>query len=381
MLNNLEEKALEYFYHLHQYPEVSNEEYKTTEFIINELNKIGKFELNTKTKTGVIATINPGCETTIGFRGDIDALPVKEMTDLSYKSKIDGVMHACGHDAHTSVMLTLAHYVAQLDLTYTIKIIFQHAEEVTPGGSKQFFENGSLDDVDYFYSFHVEPNHEAGKILIKPGPLYASIDDFFVTVIGKGGHVATPQYADDPLPAATAMVSEISNTITKKIDPMNPPLIGVGTFKYGEGSPNTIGNEVYFCGTIRTHNTTTREQAVGKFDNVINSIAQSYGITAKIEWEHGEPVLSNNEELITELEPYLIEKIGKDSVVRLAEANYGGEDFSNYSSRKPSVYFLVGCHDNDYDFHHEKFVVNTECIPAAIKLFTNIVDYYNYKYK
>lgn len=379
MQNNLEEKVLEYFYHLHQNPEVSNEEYKTTEFIINELNTIGKFELDTRTKTGVIATINPGCDLTIGFRGDIDALPVNEMTDLEYKSKNEGVMHACGHDAHTSVMLGLAHYVATLDLNYTIKIIFQHAEEVTPGGSAQFFANGALDDVDHFFSYHVEPNHEAGKILIKSGALYASIDDFFVKVIGKGGHVATPQYAIDPLPAATSMINEIANTVTKKIDPMNPPLIGVGSFNYGNGAPNIIGNEVSFCGTIRTHNTTTRTQAVEKLDKTIVNIAKAYDTQAEIVWEHGEPVLENNVDLINELKPYLIEKMGSDVITDLLEANYGGEDFSNYSSRKPSIYFLVGAHVNDYDFHHEKFEVNTKAIPNALNLFINIAEYYNNK--
>lgn len=377
MSNFLEEKALEYFYHLHQYPELSNEEYETTKFIISELDKIGGYELDTQTKTGVIATINPGCDFTIGLRGDIDALPVKEMSDLEYKSKVDGVMHACGHDAHTSVMLSLAHYIATLDLKYTIKLIFQHSEEVTPGGSAQFFANGSLDDVDHFFSFHVEPNFNTGQVLIKSGALYASIDDFFVNVIGKGGHVATPQYANDPLPCAAAMVSEISNAITKRIDPMNPPLIGIGTLNYGEGSPNTIGNEVYFCGTIRTHNTTTREKSIKYFNNVIESIAQSYDISAKIKWEHGEPVLVNDENLIAEIEPVLIDKMGSDVIVRLDEANYGGEDFSNYSSKKPSIYFLLGCKANDYDFHHEKFVVDTKCLPYAIDLFKNIVDYYN----
>ncbi|MEG0367943.1 MAG: M20 family metallopeptidase, partial [Coprobacillus sp.] len=302
MLKTLSNKAQEYFYYLHQYPELSGKEYKTTEFIVNELKKLSVFELDTQTKTGVIATINPGCDLVIGFRGDIDALEVEEKTDLEYKSKNIGIMHACGHDAHTSVMLALAHYVSSIDkLNYTIKLIFQHSEEITPGGSSEFFANGSLDNVNHFFSFHVEPNFPTGKILIKSGPLYASIDDFFVNVIGKGGHVATPHFAHDPLPAACAMVSEVSNTVTKRIDPMNPPLIGIGTLQYGNGAPNTISNDVNFCGTIRTHNSITREKSINYLNNSIKRIAQSYDIEALINWEHGEPVLVNDKDLVNKL--------------------------------------------------------------------------------
>lgn len=373
---SLQEIARNHYYHLHQYPELSCLEYQTTEYIIEQLNELGGFDLDTRTDTGLIATYNPGCKTTIAFRADIDALPIEEKTGLEYASKNTGVMHACGHDFHTANLLAFAHHLKNVDLHITVKLIFQANEETTPGGSKKLIDNHGLDDVDYFFGIHVDPGYPKDMILIKSGALYASIDDFFVTVKGVGGHVSTPHLVNDPMPCAVSIVNDLMNGIHKRIDPMNQPLIGITTFQCGQGAYNIIANDATFNGTIRTHNNDTRQKSIAYFNQFVRNTAKAYGLDVQIDWLFGEPPLINSEALVKEIQPYLTQKM-PGTIHTLDTANFGGEDFSNYANLKPSIFFMVGVHVNDADFHNENFQVDLGAFSYSLDLYEHLVNYYN----
>lgn len=377
---DLHEIAKQHYYHLHQYPELSNQEYLTTAYVKNHLEKIGGYELDLRANTGLVATINPGCATTIAFRADIDALPITEKTNLEYASKHDGVMHACGHDFHTANLLAFAQYLSTQNLNITVKLIFQANEETTPGGSIVHIENGILNDVDHFFGLHVDPSYAYNEVLLKSGPLFASIDDFCVTLSGEGGHISTPNLVRDPFMCAVSMVNGLMAAVHKRIDPMNQPLIGISSFNYGQESFNIINNETVFRGTIRCHNHLTRTLSIKFLKNYFENTAKAFEIDFNIEWFYGEPPLVNDPDLVATLQEQLSLLMPK-RIKKLEEANFGGEDFSNYASLKPSAFFIVGCHSNDADFHNDHFQVNLDAFETSLELFSNLLKIFNKREK
>lgn len=266
----------------HMYPELKYEEFRTSEIVSNELSKLG-YEVMKVAKTGVVGILRGSREITVALRADMDALPVKEENDVPYKSRVEGKMHACGHDAHTAMLLGAAHILKEIsdELDGSIKLIFQPAEEGGLG-AKKVVEEGVLDDVDAIFGIHVWAELPSGLIGIRKGPMMASMDAFKVVIRGMGGHAASPHEAVDPIVIAADLVNAYQKIVTREIDPLEPAVITVASVKAGTAF-NIIPEYVEMLGTIRSFNKKVRDYIVKRMGEITSKCAEALRAEAKFE--------------------------------------------------------------------------------------------------
>lgn len=332
--------------HLHINPELSFQEYKTSEFISQQLTSIGiKFEKGF-VKTGIVAVIegrNPG-KKCIALRSDMDALPVQEQNEVPYRSMNEGVMHACGHDVHMSVLMGCIKILNELkkEIEGTYIFIFQPGEEKLPGGAKLMLEEGIFlnREPDAVLGLHVLPSLESGKLGFKSGRYMASTDEIYLRVKGKGGHGAMPQDTVDPVLIASHIVVGLQQLISRRANPMNPTVLSFGKF-IANGATNVIPDEAYLEGTFRTFNEKWRNEAHTLLISFTKKMAEAMGADCEINILQGYPVLINDEK-ITEMSEMLAgQYIGKENVISL-DMRMTSEDFAYYSQKYPSVFFRLG---------------------------------------
>lgn len=348
---------------LHQYPELSNEEYQTSQFINDYLSKLGYRIITPQgLKTGVIAEIGPeSSDIVIGLRSDIDALPISEKTDLPFSSTKPGVMHACGHDFHMASLLGAAQLLGenQEELSVRIRLIFQPAEE-SHTGAQAVTEAGGVDDLNAIIGFHNKPDLKANEISILSGGQMAAVDQFKVVFTGKGTHAAMPHLGNDPIIALTNTVNALQTIISRNIKAQNQVVISV-THIEGGSTWNVTPNDAWFEGTIRTFDSASREVAKKRFYQIVQGQSQSFDLQVEIEWDEGPDVVKNDQTLST----ILIDEAKEHSHFITAEPSNAGEDFSYFSQRIPSVFAFIGS-DGNTDWHHDDLILNDEgLLPAS----------------
>jgi len=303
-VNQLFEKVVGYRKHLHQYPELSYQEYETMKYISEKLTEIGIPHQTGVAETGVVAMIRGSHHKEdrecIGLRADIDALPILEQNDVPYASKNKGVMHACGHDVHTSILLGAAEILFQIkdQLDNPVKLIFQPGEEKNPGGASLMIKAGVLENpkVKEIYALHVFPSLPAGKIGTKPGLYMASCDELYIDIIGKSGHGALPHESIDSILIGAEIVTSLQKIISRRCDTTIPSVLSFGHFE-ALGATNIIPEKVHLKGTFRTMNEEWRETALTLIKEQTEKIAEANGARAEVEISRGYPFLTNHPEL------------------------------------------------------------------------------------
>ena len=370
------EKIKGYREHLHQNPELSYKEFNTMEYVAAKLKEIGIPYEKGVAGTGIIGIIrsskhseNQAC---IGLRADLDALPIQEQNTASYKSKVDGVMHACGHDVHTSILLGAAEILFELreDLEHPVKLIFQPGEEKNPGGASLLIEAGVLENpkVKEMYALHVFPELEVGKLAIRPGLNMASCDELHLEIIGVGGHGAMPEKCINPILIGSEFIIEAQNIIHKSCPKEVPCVISFGHFD-ALGATNVIPERAEIKGTFRTMNEEWRGKAAILLMDLANNLENKYKGNVNLEISKGYPFLKNDEELTEKLKTKFESFFGPEKIEGLA-LRMTSEDFSFYSQTIPVCFFRLGVGNKEkgiiYSVHHPKFDIDSACLKTGM---------------
>ena len=371
------ERVLQHRRHFHMYPEVAFKEFETTKYIVEQLEAFPGLEILRPTPTGVVAVLDSGKPgEVIGLRADIDALPIMEEADVEFKSKNDGVMHACGHDSHGAMLLGALEmlYNQKDSLKGKVKFIFQHAEELLPGGARQLVEAGVLDDVQVFYGSHVFLDEPVGTVASVFGPLFANTDTFDIVVQGKGTHAAKPEAGIDSLLIGTEIVQALNYIVSRQVSAFKQAVVTVGAFNSGN-IYNVVPDTAAIKGTVRTFDLDVRERIEARIKAMANGICSAYGATCTVKYNRGYDAVENDEILY-----HFFNKTAKKYIpdIKITEMQplMGGEDFSEYAKIAPSFFALIGaCPDEgeQYGGHHPKFVINEDCLPIGTSLYAAFV--------
>ncbi len=340
--------------HLHQHPELSFHEFETQKFVEQKLTEFGITDFKRMANTGVLAMIHGtkapsplervGMRRTVALRGDMDALPITETNKKDYISKNAGVMHACGHDVHTSTLLGAARILNEMrnEFEGSIKLIFQPGEEKLPGGASMMIKEGVLENPkpQSVIGQHVMPQIDAGKVGFRKGLYMASTDEIYVTVTGKGGHGAMPHLTIDPVLIASNMIVSLQQIVSRNAKPSLPSVLSFGKF-IANGATNVIPDSVYLEGTFRTLNEEWRTDAHKKMKHLAESIAEGMGGKCDFNIVRGYPFLINNEELTSRVQEYAEEYLGKENIEEL-EIWMAAEDFAFYSQQADACFYRLG---------------------------------------
>ena len=371
--------VIAYRRHLHAHPELSFNEYETSAFIKKSLDQIG-VTWKPMAVTGVVALItgDQPSQKVIALRADMDALPITEANEIDYASKNNGVMHACGHDAHTASLLGVANILQSLKPRFggTVKLIFQPAEEVLPGGASIMIEEGVLQDPvpELVLGQHVSPFIHAGKIGIRKGKFMASMDEIKVTISGKGGHGAQPHKNIDPVMIAAQMLVSLQQVVSRFADPTLPTVLSFGKV-IANGVFNIIPDQVYMEGTFRTLDESWRDDAHQRIKNIAKATAESMGGSCDINIRRGYPYLVNNENLTERVSSDAAEFLGSGNVEDL-DIWMAAEDFASYSQLLPSCFYLLGISNQNNgiisSLHSPTFNIDEDALETSIGLMSYI---------
>jgi amidohydrolase len=359
--------------HFHMYPEVAYAEYESTKYIVNELANYPEVEVLRPTETGVVAVLkgaNPG--KTVALRADFDALPITEETDVPFASKNPGKMHACGHDCHAAMLLGAVDVLYKMkdEWNGTVKFIFQHAEELAPGGASQIIPTGVLDDVDVFYGTHVSMEDHAGTVGGAPGPIYANADSFDIFLQGRGAHAARPDMGIDTLLVGTEIVNALQTVISRNVPSWERAVLTIASFNAGTAY-NIIPDTAHIKGTARTYTPEIRELLQKRINDIVQGICTAHGAEGKVNYRHGYAAVVNDEELYKFFKE-LVAEVLPDVKVTVCTPTMGGEDFSAYRAIAPIFFSRVGGRplgDEVYGGHHPKYRVDEGVLPIGTALY------------
>lgn len=365
----------------HMYPELSFHEENTPKKIADFLTGLG-LEVRTgvggRGVVGLLRGGKPG--KTVALRADFDALPIQDEKDVEYKSRIPGVMHACGHDLHSAALLGVAKALSEVKEKIEGNVVFIHqfAEETIPGGAKFMIEDGCLDGVDVIYGAHVASHLPVGKVALREGYMMAAGDSFEIEIHGTGAHGATPHLSVDPLVAGSQLVVNLQQIVSRRVDPLKPAVVTVGTFHSGQAY-NVIPHMAKMTGTVRTYDEEVRDLIAEAIGEIAKSTCEGAGATVKYEYRRGYPAVWNHPEETKRVEELAKILIGEDHVETMVPV-MGMEDFAYYLQKVPGTFFWVGGKNPEigaaYPHHHPKFDVDERAILLIGKLFVSAV--FNY---
>ena len=353
----------------HMHPELGFEENRTSGIVRDYLNDLG-IETRVMAKTGVVGEINNGGNKRIAIRADMDALPINEENDVPYRSIYPGKMHACGHDAHTAMLLVTAKILSQMEFEGNIRFIFQPAEEGL-NGARKMVEEGAIDGVYSIFGLHVWANLPSGNIAISPGPVLANVDLFRVVIKGKGGHGASPHETVDPIVASSYIISSLQSIVSRNVDPMKSAVITVGKINGGTAF-NIIPENVEFEGTVRTFDEDVHNLIEKRISELIENEARAFGAKGKIEYKHLNYATVNDERLAI---------IGRRVAARIMnvveqEPDMGGEDFSEYARIIPGLFAFLGTRNEEkgiiYPHHNPRFNVDEDALIYGVAFEVNM---------
>ena len=332
--------------HLHTNPELSYQEFNTAKFVADKLKSFGLKPQEGVAKTGVVVLIegrNPS-KKVVALRADMDALPIQELNQVSYKSKVPGVMHACGHDVHTSSLLGTAQILNEIRTEFegTVKLIFQPGEEKHPGGASIMIAEGVLQnpEPELIIGQHVMPLIPVGKIGFREGKYMASSDEIYLRVIGKGGHGAAPELTIDPVVIAAHIIIALQQVVSRNASPKEPTVLTFGKIT-ADGATNIIPDEVRIAGTFRSLNEEWRQSGLKRIQKMAESIAEGMGGKCEVTISNGYPYLENNPELTRRIKAAAQLYVGKENVVDI-DLTLGSEDFAYYSQKIPASFYRLG---------------------------------------
>jgi amidohydrolase len=338
---------------IHRHPELAFREVRTAQLVADTLREIGGFDIRTGVgKTGVVGEMGSGDGPTIGIRADMDALPIVEATGREFASQNNGVMHACGHDAHTAILLGVAHLLKQEfatgQLRGKVRLLFQPAEEATGGehqsGAPMMMDDGALDGVDNVIALHVDSTVPSGQIVLREGSSTAAVDTFKAWVTGTGGHGAYPHQGTDPLWMLIPILSALHGIVARKIDPMKPAVCSLGVVRGGSVS-NVIPAEVYLEGTLRSFDPGVREQLIEEVERAV-ALSRAFGGDYRLEIERGYPAGYNDPTVTGWMSQVVTDLAGAESIDRL-RAGMGAEDFAYMTQKAPGAMFMLGAAIDD----------------------------------
>ncbi|KAA3637628.1 MAG: amidohydrolase [Calditrichaeota bacterium] len=384
--NNLKKQQINWRRHLHQYPELSNQEFETTKFIKKILSDYQIPFKKIPLETGVIAEVKGKQNGSIvAIRSDIDALPILEQTNLPFKSKNRGCMHACGHDLHMATVLGTAVLLNDLKehLHGTVRFIFQPAEEMPPGGARPMIEAGCLDKVKMIFGMHNDPHLKTGSIGLRDGIAMASVTDFDIKVIGQGGHAARPQNAVDAIVVASEIIGALQKVVSREVDPIQPVVVTIGTINGGTAR-NVICDEVTLVGTARTLSKEAFKQVPKRIKQIAESIAKAHKAKIDFNLVATYPVLENDIDTNNVIRENFESLFGKNKI-EVTPQVMGGEDFACYLEKTKGAMFRLGVMNKkikaDKSWHSPEFIVDEDAIPIGTATFASSALNYLYKIK
>ncbi|MHC0038732.1 amidohydrolase [Pseudoneobacillus sp. C159] len=384
MLESRKDEMVQIRRYLHEHPELSFKEEKTAQYIADFYKgKDVEVQRNVGNGYGLIVIIQGGKPgKTLALRADFDALPILEETDVPFKSKNEGVMHACGHDAHTAYLLILADCLIRLkdSIAGTIKIIHQHAEEAPPGGAKSIVESGVLDDVENIFGIHIFPTHPAGFVGYHSGYSLAGRSFFKLVIQGVGGHGSSPHMANDAIVAAAHFVTAVQTVISRRLNPFDHGVITIGSFD-GKGTFNVIKDSVVLEGDVRYMTVETQQLISKEVHRIIKGIEVEFDVKCKLTYTADYPPLYNDPKVTEEVVASLrsmddpdIKEVGEYPMLS------GSEDFAYYLEKIPGCFFYIGCKpkgvETAYFNHHPKFDIDEDCLLVAAKSVGQVVCSY-----
>jgi amidohydrolase len=365
-------QVVEWRRHLHQYPELSFQEKRTPLFIADKLSRWGIDVRTGVGGAGVVGRLKgtkPG--PAVALRADMDALPIQDGKSCEYRSKVPGVMHACGHDGHTAALLGVARTLSEFrrDLAGEVVFLFQHAEEVSPGGAKAMIEDGALDGVDVIYGVHLWTPFPVGEVRTAPGPVMAAADEFVVEISGKGGHGGLPHQTIDSIVVGAHLVVNLQSIVSRQVNPLEPGVISVGMFQAGSGF-NVIAERAVIKGTVRAFREETRLQLKERLETMAKTTCSMFGAEMKFDYRMGYPPVVNDpaetSRALQTAERLFGERAGK------CEPLMAGEDFSYYLQRVPGCFLFVGAGNPRagivYPHHHPCFDIDEQALDTAGRL-------------
>lgn len=374
--SELFERVVEIRRHIHAHPELSFQERETSAFICKKLDEYGIKYSHGIAGTGITALIegNNPQKKVVGLRADIDALPIVEENEVPYRSQNNGVMHACGHDVHTSSLLGTAMILNQLKEEFegTIKLVFQPGEEKAPGGAKMMIEEGVLEKpkINSMIGQHVMPLIPVGKVGFKPGVYMASADELYLTIKGKGGHAAQPQSLIDPVLITAHILVALQQIVSRNASPTIPSVLSFGKLM-AQGATNVIPNEVKVEGTFRTLDEQWREEALQKMAKMASGIAEAMGGSVEFEVVRGYPFLKNNESLTLRAKDFAVNYLGGENVVDLG-IWMAAEDFAFYSQQVDSCFYRLGTRNEEKGIisgvHTPTFDIDEKALETGVGL-------------
>ena len=362
--------------YLHANPELSFAEYNTQAFVASRLQEMG-IPFREIAGTGILGEIRggKGSGPVIALRGDIDALPIQEANDVSYRSKNPGVMHACGHDVHTTSLLGAAGILQEMKdhFSGSIRLLFQPGEEKLPGGATLMIRDGALRDPvpQAIFGQHVHPPLVAGKVGFRPGIYMASTDELYLTITGRGGHGAMPHNAVDPIVIAAQIITAVQQLVSRNTDPTLPAVITFGKIASDGGATNIIPNTVWVQGTMRTMDENWRKELKTRLTQLAQGMAAAMGGRAEVDIRHGYPFLKNDEALTRQAQERARSYLGEENVVELP-IRMTGEDFAFYSHHLPACFYRLGVANEERGItspvHTNTFDVDEACLETGTGL-------------
>lgn len=365
-------RLLEIRRHIHSHPELSGQEYQTAAFVAGVLSSNGLHVEEGVGKTGVIGELegNGNSKRTLAIRTDMDALPIQERTGLDFASRNEGIMHACGHDVHTTVGLGTAMILAEMTqhLSGNIRFLFQPAEEIAQGAN-WMVQDGAMNDVSAILGVHVFPSIAGGSIGLRYGALTAAADELEIIILGESGHGARPHEAIDAIWIASQVITTLQQAISRTQNPLRPVVLSIGQIKGGK-APNIIADRVTLVGTVRSLHPETRQQLPKWIEEIVGNVCQAYGAKYQVDYRQGVPSVQNDYGITQILQSAGEEAWGSDRIQVLPEPSLGAEDFSVYLQHAPGSMFRLGVGFKDreinHPLHHPQFEVDESAIITGV---------------
>ena len=370
---------------LHEHPELAFEEVRTSGIVAQRLRTLGLEVQTGIAKTGIVGLLRgeaskPGAKT-MAIRADMDALPIHELNEIDYRSTVDGKMHACGHDGHTSIALAVADILSKrrAELTGDVKFIFQPAEERI-GGAEPMIKEGAMEGVDGVIGLHLISDYPIGRVGVRAGAVFASADKFVLSVNGKGGHAAMPHGAVDPIVISAYIITALQTLISRESSPFSPAVLTIGTIQAGIAF-NIIPETVEMQGTVRAFSQEDREKLLRRTSEIANGIASAMGGSCNVQAFYG-PLACVNDAFMTQLvHEAAVASVGEGNVDNSEEVmTTGSDDMAYFLKAVPGCYFIVGAHNEEkgakYPHHHPRFNIDEEALPIGVEVLTRAVMEY-----
>nr|WP_305086154.1 amidohydrolase [Corynebacterium sp. CCUG 65737] len=367
------DEVIQWRRHLHSHPEVSHHEIDTTQFIAERLRERG-LEPHLFPETGLYVDIGPQSDEKLAFRADIDALRVEETTGLPFASRTPGASHSCGHDVHTAISLALACALAEIDVPFGVRVIFQPAEEVMDGGAPDVIKWGGLDGVACIYAVHAEPKLRVGQIGVRTGAITSAADVLRINVTGPGGHSSRPHLTNDIVYALGSLVTQLPALLTRRIDPRTGTVLVFGQIEAGF-APNAVPKTGRVSGTIRTQDIATWRTLEPLMSELIDAIIAPTGCSHELAYTRGVPPVMNDD-VATAALVEAVRSVDPHAIVQAPQSS-GGEDFSWYLEQVPGSMARLGCWrgtGKKYDLHQGDIDIDERCIDVGVRLFGTIVE-------